>query len=128
MIRLRGFALGQAVENGQEMTEEYNGWTNRETWAVMLHIGNDEGLQSWALDMAAEAVRTHEDRNEARWSLEDSLQSWVETLLDARLYRAEFGGEQSEGLQMMSAEVGSLWRVDWCECAESLLDDVEVTA
>jgi len=22
----------------------YNGWTNRNTWVVNLHIGNDEGL------------------------------------------------------------------------------------
>ena len=26
------------------MCEEYNGWTNRETWATALHINNDQGL------------------------------------------------------------------------------------
>src|SRR5690348_15456796 len=25
--------------------ERYNGWTNRETWAVALHINNDQGWQ-----------------------------------------------------------------------------------
>jgi hypothetical protein len=23
--------------------ETYNGWTNRETWAVSLHLGNNQG-------------------------------------------------------------------------------------
>lgn len=30
-------------------TDEYNGWTNRETWAVALHLNNTEWLQADAL-------------------------------------------------------------------------------
>src|SRR5690242_7741005 len=34
--------------------ERYNGWTNRETWAVALHINNDQGWQ----ESVHEALRT----------------------------------------------------------------------
>ena len=30
------------------MEQEYNGWSNYETWNVALWIGNDEGLYSMA--------------------------------------------------------------------------------
>ena len=39
--------------------EDYNGWRNRETWALVLHINNDQGLQAWAHDLTAELVAEH---------------------------------------------------------------------
>ena len=32
--------------------QEYNGWSNRETWATKLWIDNDQGLYYYAKDMA----------------------------------------------------------------------------
>jgi hypothetical protein len=44
--------------------EKYNGWTNRETWAFMLHVGSSEPLQdfarSWVGDTAKNGVETLE--------------------------------------------------------------------
>ena len=34
---------------------DYNGWTNYETWAVNLWMGNDSGSYDWATALAFEA-------------------------------------------------------------------------
>ena len=35
--------------------DEYEGWTNRETWAVSLHISNDPGTYLYASDLCETA-------------------------------------------------------------------------
>ena len=93
-------------------SETFNGWSNRETWALMLHVNNDEGLQEMFRERvtggAADPQRAEQLARE---------------LLDPDEYRAEFGGEQSAELRQMAAEVGSLWRVNWAEVVEALLED-----
>ena len=96
--------------------DKYNGWTNRETWAVTLHVNNDEGLQSEAHDMARADVPV--------WSLAESFRLWVEDLLSVDYWRDEMGCDMPRGLELMRDDCGSLWRVNWRECAESLLSDV----
>lgn len=49
-------------------TDEYQGWTNRETWAAALWINNDQGLQEEAMELAAR------DRGAER------LEQWVDDL------------------------------------------------
>ena len=110
--------------------QNYNGWKNRETWAANLWIENDEGLQSEALEMAKGAIK--EDKLNATRILADNLKEWLESLLDFRAYRAEYGTEMPDALQTMRDDIGSLYRVDWWEIAEgflsSVLEDEEVTA
>ena len=94
--------------------ERYNGWANRETWALMLHINNDQGLH----EMFRELVRIHPG-DHAR----NAVQGQVTTLLNPDEYRDEFGTDQSAELARMAFEVGSLWRVDWSEVVAALLED-----
>ena len=110
------------------MKEEYNGWTNRETWATNLWLENDEGLSNEVLDMTKQALR--EDRLNATRVLADSMKEWLETLLDFRAYRETYGGEMSEGLQTMRDDIGSLYRVDYWEVASYWLEKLseEVSA
>ena len=106
-------------------TQGYNGWSNRETWATMLHINNDEYLQETAMDYARTALEEHEgeeegDISEALYCLEDTIQNWIEEDL---LTRENIAG--NEGLWLMLTDIGSLYRVNWREIARSLLDDVK---
>lgn len=97
--------------------ETYNGWTNRETWAFMLYVTNDEGLA----EMARECVVTATDYANAR--PEDSLQSWAESLFTRAGYAAEFGDKWPSALADIASDIGSLWRINWSECVAALAED-----
>lgn len=80
------------------MTQEtYNGWANRETWALHLWI-KDEQLRY-------RQARFYASRGDEREG-EETLREYVVDDLWPRLPYTP------DGLQMMR-EVGSLWRVDW---------------
>ena len=97
-----------------ENHETYNGWSNRETWALMLHINNDEGLYG----QARQWVQDAEDGTAAEF-----VEAQVEALLNPDEYRDEFGEAQPEGLARMAYEVGSVWRVNWAEVVASLMEE-----
>lgn len=100
------------------MSEGYNGWKNRETWALALNINNDEGLY----DMFTELVRGM--RDEPDYAIEDAIRSLVESLLIRAIYEDEYGDTQPAALTAMAEEVGSPWRVDWVEIRESLEEGI----
>ncbi|MFF4777609.1 hypothetical protein ACFY05_32690 [Microtetraspora fusca] len=82
------------------MTDEtYQGWCNRETWALHLWLTNEEALY-------------HESRARAADG-ESALRDWVENDLWPELHQTH------DGLVMLK-DVGSLWRVDWRELAAAL--------
>ncbi len=96
--------------------QEYNGWSNRETWATMLHIDNDQFLLDTALDYAKQQLEETESEAEAIRYLAESVQSWLENDL---LTLENIAGNQ--GLWLMLTDIGSLYRVNWREIAESLI-------
>lgn len=100
-------------------TQEYNGWTNRETWATALHIDNDQALQEIARDYALECLDHHAEEEgwEAMNCLSQTLESWITNDL---LTLENISGNQ--GLWLMLTDIGSLYRVNWRELAESILD------
>lgn len=103
------------------MTDNYNGWTNRETWATMLHIDNDQALLEIAMEYARTEDDGHEDGEEINpYYLGETLKSWIEEDL---LTRENIAG--NEGLWLMLSDIGSLYRVNWREIAEALLDRVK---
>lgn len=91
-----------------ESHETYNGWTNRETWAVHLYITNDEGLYGYM----REEVRAE---NDAAGAIRDWFEAQAEILADDPK-------SLSRDLRMMLTDIGSLWRVNWQEVAEALAD------
>ena len=103
------------------MSEDYNGWTNRETWATMLHIDNDQGLYEMAREYAKEEIENHDQGETINpYYLGERLKSWLEN--DLLTYENVI---QSEGLWLMLTDIGSLYRVNWREIADYLISSIK---
>lgn len=114
--------------------DTYNGWPNRETWATVLHLGNDKWLDGIAHNMAAgawiaSATRTYPDlitrRADARRRLADALAAWLEEKAADLFYPGEghrAGYNVHPDIAMMIDAIGSRWRVDWPAVADAYLE------
>jgi hypothetical protein len=97
--------------------ETYQGWSNRETWAVNLHLSNDQGLYDQVNEMAEEVERDP-------FKLANRLQDFVsDELLSPDWYRDELGTAMPDAVIGIAREIGSTWRVDWNEIAKAWLED-----
>ena len=85
--------------------DEYNGWSNRETWAVNLWLSNDQGMYS-------EACRIIKDAEDAE-DAEEKIKEYVE---DLKVLLNEEGADELKG---MFNDIGSMWRVNWKELVEA---------
>ena len=108
------------------MSEEtYNGWTNRETWAVALHINNDQGWQESVHEAIREDMRTDSedfwnnvpDNATAARKAGEIIKDLVEEALEDIYTDAEY--------RRVRDDIGSLWRVNWTELGASFLSDLE---
>ena len=107
--------------------DEHNGWTNRETWAVALHIDNDQGFHLQQREMCKEAISAPNksahlsDKQAAAVALERSLQEWVEEMSDSVYFPDGADFPANQAIAGMFHDIGSLWRVNWREIAENFL-------
>lgn len=101
--------------------QEYNGWSNRETWATALHIDNDQYLYETARDYTREELEGHDEGEEINpYYLGEVLQNWIEgDLLTLENISGNFD------LFNMLTDIGSLYRVNWREIAQNLLDEAK---
>lgn len=88
-------------------SEQYNGWTNRETWCVNLWLSNDPDTYADATMEARElrAVGAHHDK----------MRDWVE---EAVIWPETVPADLATDLLM-----GALSRVDWRAIVEALAED-----
>jgi hypothetical protein len=103
------------------MTDEtYNGWPNRETWALVLHINNDPSLHEWALELTELLVTAHGPTAFNRIG-ERIVDGFEDILAEA----VEVGGsEQARWAFTVLGDVGSFWRIDWAAVGESFVEAV----
>ena len=106
---------------------KYEGWTNRETWAVSLHLSNTEDLYLELLEVVKDGVD-----GKHRWAIHsnpkagvvqrvaEGLESYVEGLFEP-VYHAP-GEWVPKTILLMAKEVGSTWRVNWRELAEAYIE------
>ncbi len=122
--------------------DTHNGWSNRETWAVALHINNDQHWQGSVLD----ALRSAElDGIFRQGEYRPSLREAAVDAEDMRLAQSQAGliirenveetleqswGDTSNGVLVTQAwigmrnDIGSLWRVNWTELGARFLRDI----
>jgi hypothetical protein len=98
------------------MCEKYNGWSNRETWATVLHLNNDVGLYRTVQDWAVSNLQEQENEAEAVTVLAESIEDFVTELVET----------DWDGVKFMRYDIGSLWRVNWREVAESFISEMLV--
>lgn len=92
--------------------ETYNGWVNRETCVVALHLSNDYELHHQALAKIREAGNTNNAAN--------SIEEWVKE--QHAILHHEPHNRIPKNWANLLADAGSLWRVDWQEVAESFIE------
>lgn len=117
------------------MSESYNGWANRETWAVALWLNNEQEWQESVLALVRELVDLHEQEYGAErispTFVGEQIREWLDNLLDWSNYGDEHGGQRVVPALLLSmlSDIGSLWRVDWHELGTVFLADAaEVSA
>ena len=92
--------MKKLLESMDRLSEDYNGWSNRETWNASLWLNNDEGLYRQAARMAS----TSPDADYLARDLE-------------RLCKEMWGNETPDG--------DALRNVDWHEVAMGFEEDAE---
>lgn len=107
--------------------EKYNGWTNRETWAVALHINNDQGWQASVHEALREQRRNHEELPGEVNALDareagDTIHEIVDEFVDPTE-----GHLSHHQVVMTLSAIGSLWRVNWTELGASFLAAIDAS-
>jgi hypothetical protein len=100
--------------------DTYNGWTNRETWAVALYINNDQGWQESVHDAIRQWLDTASEPAQA-YEMGDIIRENVESVFDWEFFH---GIPVPRDLLLAREDIGSLWRVNWTELGAAFLSDL----
>jgi len=115
-------AREEAISRGlmaSKKTADYQGWKNYESWAVGLHLDNDEGtqlmLREWITDLKAQKS---EQEAEGIWSADEALRFNLADQIKAYIEDAvpELDGLYNDLLHAALSEV------DWAEVADHFID------
>ena len=82
------------------MSEEYNGWANRETWAFVLHCDNTIGTEFLSETFIEEMQR-----------YEMTDYGWGEFIVDI-VQEMWHNDPSADWVRLMRDDVGSVWRID----------------
>jgi hypothetical protein len=93
---------------GASMTEQYNGWTNYETWRIQLEVIDGMTLEDFGFDVHDVDTDDVADVESLAGSLE--------------MYTCELIEGQASGFALDLAHT-FLARVDWVEIAEHMIAD-----
>lgn len=112
--------------------EEYNGWTNRETWAIQLHLSNNEGDYNHMREVAVDFLEIAQNANGAETdgegthdqavnAMAEYIKTWTEEVFEMVVNPED--GPANENARTFVSDVGSWWRADFYEIAEHWIDE-----
>ena len=107
-------ALSQIGKSGKDKTmneQEYNGWSNRETWATNLWLTNDYGMTK---DLEIYFQELHNEGEPTTPEIVRDFADYIESYLNELL---EFENLNQTTYSMLT-DIGSVYRVNWREIAE----------
>ena len=110
------------------LKQEYNGWTNYETWAVNLWMSNDQGSDEFYCETAQEVYNDSEQETRSDGSILFTREERATLTLADRL-KDEHEERQSEltGVSGVFSDLlgAALSEVNWYEIAEHYISDVD---
>ena len=95
-------------------TEEYNGWTNRETWVLNLWINNDETWYKEAWEKAAEIIGSTPAHEQAYY-MATWLERWTESVVTPT------DEEVSDSINGLVSDLLGTLRINYREVASAIL-------
>jgi hypothetical protein len=113
-------ALSQIGKSGKDKTmneQEYNGWSNRETWATNLWLTNDYGMTK---DLEIYFQELHNEGEPTTPEILRNFVEYVETYVNELL---EFENLNPTTYSMLT-DIGSLYRVNWREIAQGFSEEL----
>lgn len=99
------------------MSDEYNGYANRETWAFNLHWQNDQGFYGWVLESAREVIENATFPPVSDLYLGERIVAIV---------RDELEELSPELWELLRTDVGSFWRIDCEEVGAAVREALEI--
>jgi hypothetical protein len=100
------------------MCDNFQGWTNRETWAANIWIENEQGLMEVVAGYTRQELEGHDEGEEINsYHLGEAIRDYIEN--EVLSYSEVKGSEQ---VFTMLTDIGSLYRVNWREIAEYYLE------
>jgi hypothetical protein len=110
------------------MSDQYNGWTNRETWAANLWLTNSQASNEWIAQLIADYRVDAPNRDPVRegiWTQAECVRFDLADTLASHFdecWECVRNGDWNDEMLSMLQDVGSLWRVDWQEIAKNLTE------
>lgn len=121
--------------------ETYNGWTNRETWLIHLHISNDVGMSEEARAIAKQAAQDYRETMErdhptlaadgldtgCAMAAGESVREWLDDAMEqhtsALREQGRQGWDNPMSLLLVDVWNNTLGRADLREIGRALLEE-----
>ena len=98
-----------------ETDTTYNGWMNRQTWAINLHLSNDYGLYLQTLELVADCDTDIEAA--------DRIEEWLTAEWEHMFHDECCSHRTARWVRLMVGDMVEIGPIDWLEIAEAFREE-----